>query len=349
MDTTTKYSLKCFKPGSLWLLGFFFLLACEANKAVDDPVEEGRLSFAIPHFPEMPVPKDRPVTAKRVALGKKLFFDPILSRDRNISCGSCHFPRLAFSDGLPTSIGSEGRRTLRNSPTLFNVAWQPYMFMDGGNPSLESQAIGPIEEHNEMDLPFTEAMARVAADSAYQDLFQEAFGDDVNPFTLTTALGTFQRALVSYRSAFDRFHYEGDMGALSASAQRGLRLFTSQKLQCESCHRFPLTTDFSFQNNGLKADYANDLGRGRITLDSLDNGKFKVPTLRNIALTAPYMHDGSLTTLEAVIEHYARGGSQHANQSPRVTGFTISAQEKADLLAFLQSLTDTSSYRLYVP
>jgi cytochrome c peroxidase len=297
----------------------------------------------------MPLEADKELTAERIALGKKLFFDPILSRDYTISCATCHLTNLAFTDGVPVAVGIEGRKHFRNSPTLFNVAWQPYLFMDGGNPSLESQVLGPVEEHVEMDLPFPDALARVVNHPEYPDLFQEAFDADPNPYTLTTALATFQRALVSYDSPFDRYRYHGESEALSAAAKRGLALFESAKLNCSACHQFPLTTNFAFENNGLKADYQADPGRARVTNNLADDeGKFKVATLRNIALTGPYMHDGSLVSLEEVIEHYASGGSQHRLQSNLVQGFSISDQEKADLIAFLHSLTDTSSYHLYV-
>ena len=351
ITAVTKYGLpksKIKKLGSLALLSFFVFLACTPNQdqqkstAVDQPV-----SIAIPHFPEMPVPENRPITKKRIALGKKLFNDPILSKNQDISCASCHLSAKAFTDGRNVSTGTEGRQTLRNSPTLFNLAWQPYLFMDGGNPTLESQVFGPIEEHTEMDNPFTEAMARVAASAEYQRLFKEAFGDDVNPFTLTTALSTFERSLVSYNSPFDQFYYYGDSSALSPSAQCGLQLFTSEALACESCHSFPLTTNFSFENIGLKMHYQTDSGRARVTQVAADHGKFKVPTLRNITLTAPYMHDGSVETLPEVIDHFAAGGVAHPNQSNQVKGFTITPQQKEDLLAFLASLTDTNSYQQY--
>jgi cytochrome c peroxidase len=340
--------LKSLKLGSLVLLSFFGLLACQPeSKSNVAPQSDLPIAIKIGHFPPMAVPANRPLTAKRIALGKKLFEDPLLSKNNTISCATCHLTPLAFTDGVPVSTGTEGRKTKRNSPTLFNLAWHPYFFMDGGNPTLESQLLGPIEEHSEMDLPFTEAMERVANHPEYPALFQAAFADGVNPFTLTTALSTYERSLVSYASAFDRFYYQGDSSALSPSAQRGLDLFVSAELQCQSCHTFPLTTNFSFENNGLKADYSNDPGRARVTEVPQDVGKFKVPTLRNIELTAPYLHDGSLQTLEAVIDRYAQGGSQHHNQSEKVKGFSLTAQQKLDLVAFLQSLTDTSSFRKY--
>lgn len=332
-----------------FLLGFlcFLVASCQNEKVISGGNEDPMVQIRIDHFPDMELEEGKELTPKRIALGRKLFFDPILSRDQTISCATCHLPHLAFSDGQTVAIGIEGRRHFRNSPSLFNVAWQPYLFMDGGNPSLESQVIGPIEEHREMDIPFTEAMARVAAKQEYQNLFQAAFKDDVNPYTLSLALATYERSLVSYNSPFDRFEYARDSTALNTQQQRGLELFKSARLNCNACHQLPLTTDFSFKNNGLKLNY-EDEGRARVTNNMAeDEGRFKVATLRNIDLTAPYMHDGSLNSLEEVIDHYASGGSGHRLQSPLVKGFSISPNEKVDLIAFLKALTDTSSYKDY--
>lgn len=330
----------------LFTMGLSLFIACQK----DDSTTTGADEFLVlesAHFPRLNLEADQGPTARRIALGKKLFFDPILSRDNTISCASCHFPEKAFSDGKPLAVGIEGRLHSRNSPSLFNVAWQPYLFMDGGNPSLESQVIGPIEDHREMDLPFTEALNRVAASIEYQEAFQAAYGMDVNPYTFSRAIATYQRALVSYCSPFDRFEYQKDSAALSAAQQRGLVLFQSTQLKCVQCHQLPLTTNFQFENNGLYTVY-QDSGRARVTNDlENDEGKFKVASLRNIELTAPYMHDGSLEDLESVIEHYASGGKGHRLQSPLIDGFSINAQQKADLIAFLRALTDTVSYKKF--
>jgi cytochrome c peroxidase len=304
------------------------------------------LEISIPHFPLMQIDSGKFITKARAELGEDLFFDSLLSRNFDISCASCHFTNLAFSDGLKVSVGTEGRLHDRNSPTLFNVAWQPYLFMDGGNPSLESQVMGPIEEHREMDLPFTEAIARVAADAKYPARFQEVFNLPLSAYTLSLALASYERTLVSYRSAFDAYYYYGDSTALNNEEKKGLALFTSEALSCGACHQFPLTTDFSFQNNGLYNDYPSDPGRARVTNNLTEHeGQFKVATLRNIDLTGPYMHDGSLASLEEVIDHYASGGSQHPLKSDLIKGFVISASDKAALIAFLESLTDTVSYK----
>lgn len=351
MVKSKAHKLKFKAPfGTLVLLGALSLAlnACRKDEhRANEDTALIKLSIEIPHFPEMPLEADKFLSRERVALGKELFFDPILSRNRDISCATCHLPHLAFTDGLPVSVGTEGRMHNRNSPSLFNVAWQPYLFMDGGNPSLESQVIGPIEEHREMDLPFTEALARVGAIASYQEKFQQAFNQDVNPYSLSLALASYERALVSYDSPFDRYYYQGDSSALSESAKAGLALFISPDLNCVACHSFPLTTDFSFRNNGLKEFYL-DSGRARVTNNLLEHeGQFKVATLRNIALTAPYMHDGSLQSLGEVVDHYASGGSNHRLKDSLIDGFSLSAHQKQNLIAFLEALTDTSSYKQF--
>ncbi len=352
MDTKSKIEFGAFPIAKIIVaMGMLFFLAqaCQPDTELNIQSEPSPVRISINHFPEMPIGEGKELTEEAIAAGKALFFDPILSRNRDLSCSSCHLTHLAFSDGRAVAIGTEGRLHNRNSPTLFNVAWQPYLFMDGGNPTLESQVIGPIEEHREMDLPFSEAIARVAAVDYYQELFQRAFKEDVNPKTLALALATYERALVSYNSPFDRHEYAGDASALSPAQKRGLALFKSAELNCVACHVLPLTTDFSFQNNGLYEVYV-DPGRARVTNNIPEHeGQFKVATLRNIALTGPYMHDGSLGSLEAVVDHYASGGSNHRLKSSLITGFSISAQEKVDLISFLEALTDTTSYKAYMP
>ena len=323
-----------------------FLFSCQRISPTEKQETSGAIAVAVPdYFPPVPLAEDDTLTLKKIELGKRLFFDPILSRHRDLSCGSCHLPNLAFTDGKIKSINVGGEPTLRNSPSLLNVGYHPYFFMDGGNPTLESQMIGPIENHLEMDLPFPEAMQRVADDSTYIFLFQEAYNAKVSPFTLTHAIAAYERTLVSHNSPFDKWYYQKQENAISEDAKAGYALFTSDKLKCSSCHSGVLFTDFEFRNNGLKDDYGNDQGRGRITLKPEDEGKFKTPSLRNVALTAPFMHDGSLATLKEVIDHYASGGENHQNRDSMITGFEISEKEKQQLIQFLESLTDTSSHR----
>lgn len=318
------------------LLVAALLFACRKEQAA--PVPEPLL--IVPRgFPEPPFPADNALTEARWTLGKKLFFDPIMSRDSSLSCASCHLPSHAFSDTLPLSPGIEARPGTRNAPTLANVAYLPYYTREGGLPSLEMQVLVPIQEHNEFDfniIPITERMKRNAE---YVQLSQEAYGREPQAFVITRALSTFERTLVSGESPYDLFHFHGKKEALNAAELRGMDLFFSDKTHCSACHGgFNFTTS-ALENNGLYEQYA-DPGRFRLTGLESDRARFKTPTLRNIARTAPYMHDGSFPTLESVIEHYNSGGKEHPNKSPLIKPLNLTSQEKTDLAAFLKSLTD---------
>lgn len=304
------------------------------------PIDDTPYALQLPPgFPYPDIPEDNALTVARVALGKRLFYDPILSADSTISCASCHLPALAFADDAPISPGVGRRLGLRNAPTLANVAYLTLVNKDGGVPKLDLQALVPIEDHNEMDLSILSAALRLNAHPDYLEAFQRAYGEEASPFTITRALAAFLRILISGDSPYDR--YEQGKGSLSESAKRGSALFFSERAQCSSCHSGFNFTDNGFHNNGLYDTYA-DPGRMRATFLPEDEGKFRVPTLRNIALTAPYMHDGSLPGLEAVIAHYNSGGSQHPNKDERIRPLGLSEMEKADLLAFLQALTDST-------
>ena len=287
-------------------------------------------------FGPLPVPLQNPLLADRVALGERLFFDPALSRDASVSCGSCHLPELAFSDGRAKSVGVEGRVGLRNAPSLLNVAYRTSLFWDGGALFLESQALVPLEDHREMDLPVDEALERLRAHPEYPALFAGAFdGEAPSVRTLTYALAAFQRTLVSAPTAFDRA-LAGDPSGLDVEARAGLALFQTH---CASCHAGPHLTTERFENNGAAVTDA-DPGRERITFSAADRGTFRVPSLRGVARTAPYFHDGRFASLEAVVAHYDRGGDATPGQDPRVRPLRLSAAERAALVAFLRSLDD---------
>lgn len=290
-------------------------------------------------FPVVPYPDDNVPTAEKIKLGRMLFFDPVLSIDSSIACASCHFPEHAFSDIKALSTGVDGRPGFRNAPPLFNLAYQPNFFRDGGIPSLELQVLAPLDNEDEMHMDFQDAVDRLARHPEYPALFKKAFDRPVDGFGLVRALASFERSLLSGNSPYDQY-LQGDENALTAHAVAGLELFKSERLGCATCHSGVLFTNFEFINNGLKEDYTSDPGRTRITRDYSDEGKFRVPSLRNVEVTAPYMHDGSLSTLDEVIDHYASGGSSHPVKSLLITGFQISAQERDQLIAFLKSLTD---------
>lgn len=292
-----------------------------------------------PNFPEISHPEGNEYTFDRWSLGKALFYDPILSKDGKVSCAMCHDPSLAFSDDKTFSIGSEGLLGTRNSPTLTNVAYHPYFTREGGVPTLEMQILVPIQEHNEFNNNIVLIADTLTKIEKYVQMAQKAYNQAPNSFVITRALSQFERSLISGQSTYDQeFNYNLE-GSMSTSALRGKKLFESEKTSCTTCHSGFNFTDYSFQNNGLYEVY-EDIGRARFTQEEDDIALFKVPTLRNIELTAPYMHDGSMTTLDEVIEHYNSGGKQHINKSDRIVPLNLTNQEKEDLIAFLKSLTD---------
>lgn len=319
----------------------FVLRACQSPDNEGDSIQVGTalVELSAPAgFPAIQIPENNPITQTKVALGKRLFFDKALSSDSSVSCASCHLPSRAFADSVALSAGVEGQFAERNSPSLINVAFHPHLMREGGVPNLELQVITPLESPNEMNMPIVEACKRLNRDTDYVRQFQEAFGDSITPFTLTRAIAAYERTLLGGNSPYDQF-VGGDSNALSAQAQLGLKLFASDRLQCTSCHSGVFFTDFSMQNNGTYAEY-KDNGLFRLTLREQDIGKFKVPSLRNVAVTVPYMFDGSFATLDSVITHYARGGHVHPNKSKHLTGFDISEEEREALISFLESLTE---------
>lgn len=288
-----------------------------------------------------PVPDDNALTEGRVALGKRLFYDPILSLDSTVSCASCHRPEKGFADSESISPGVKGRLGFRNAPTLTQVGYSPYFFAEGGAPTLELQALGPIDNHTEFGFSAAELYERLREHPEYNELAQAYYGRDFDLYVLTRAIAAFERTLVSYRSPFDRFLYQGEESALTPAQRRGWNLFRSDALQCRSCHSGFAFSSYQFANVGLYQKY-EDEGLTRRTMLPEDIGKFKIPTLRNIALTAPYMHDGSLPDLESVVTHFNSGGRGHTNQSALIRPLQLSEQEQADLVAFLHALTDSA-------
>jgi len=284
-------------------------------------------------------PADNQLTESRAKLGRRLFFETALSRTREVSCSSCHEQSHAFADPRTVSVGVEGKMGLRNAPGLANLAWvRTGLFWDGRVASLEEQTGKPIEDANEMDLPLSEAVARLNSDASYVAEFQAAYAEPPSELSLRQALASFVRTLVSSNSRYDAF-LTGDSFALSDSEQRGSDLFFSSRTGCFHCHTERTLTNDGFFNNG-SYEPGGDIGRKGVTGRTGDLGKFRVPGLRNIALTAPYLHDGSLPTLSDVIDHYAKGGRGDPSTDVQIEPFELNAAEKADLLAFLGALTD---------
>lgn len=287
----------------------------------------------------VPIPEKNEQSQAKIALGKQLFFDKQLSRDQTVSCATCHVPEKAFTDQKELSDGVFGRKSMRNAPSLLNVAYQKTLMFDGHITNLEEQAIVPIQDHFEMDMDMKYVVKRLRKNKYYEKAAKAIFGREFDAYVLTRSLSAYERTLVSANSRFDKFYYHKQMTALSASEKRGWKLF-SEKLYCTQCHPGPHFTNFETVSNGYYTKGAIDKGRFRIHVDTNDIGKFKVPTLRNIAVTFPYMHDGKLKSLEEVIAHYEAGGKHSINQSPIVQPIKLSVTDRKDLIAFLRSLTD---------
>ena len=314
------------------------VIACQ--KELPDPVAEPEPLVALPPGFQSPVfPSGNELTPARWALGKRLFYDPVLSSDSTLSCASCHHSSKAFGDTVAFSPGVAGRPGTRNAPTLANIGYHPYFTREGGVPTLEMQILVPIQEHNEFDFNIVLLAERLQRDTSYVRMSHEAYEREPDAFVITRSIACFERTFVSGQSRYDQYFFQGKNEALTTAEKRGMDLFFSEKTDCSQCHSGFNFTNYAFENNGLYADYP-DPGRFRLTELESDRARFKVPTLRNVALTAPYMHDGSLPTLEAVVEHYNSGGQPHPNKSALVRPLALTAAEKADLVAFLKSLTD---------
>jgi cytochrome c peroxidase len=300
-------------------------------------------------FPIPELPRDNPLIEERVELGRRLFHETALSRDNTISCATCHQADTAFTDGRKVSHGIDGRAGERNAMPLFNLAWKRTFFWDGRAPSLREQVVMPIEDHREMDQTLEAASARLKDRPDYREGFQAAFkSGEITRETMALALEQFLLTLSARSSRFDQAM--GGKASLSDEEKRGFELFMTEYeprtgqygADCFHCHGGALFSDHQFHNNGLGG---NDPGRAGVTgLDS-DQQKFSTPSLRNIALTAPYMHDGRFATLEEVVEHYSSGIQRSATLDPNLakhpaTGLNLSVEDKSALVAFLKTLTE---------
>jgi cytochrome c peroxidase len=299
-------------------------------------------------LPPVPIPADNPPTAATIALGRKLFYDPRLSKDNTVACAHCHDPRRDFTDGLPLSLGVGGLSGIRNAPTLANAAYAPLQFWDGRASSLEEQAAAPISDPVEMNQPHDVSVSKLASDPTYQAMFRQAFGSpkvDLN--RVEKSLASFERTILSGDSPFDRYEYGGDKSALTPAQIRGLAVFRDpNRGNCTACHTieptYALFTDGKFHNTGEGVGddgKFKDEGRFLSTKVKADLGAFKTPTLRNIANTAPYMHDGSLKTLKEVVDFYAGQGNSNPNLDPAMRVIKLSGEDRADLVEFLKALS----------
>ncbi len=285
-----------------------------------------------------PEPDDNPTVPATVALGRRLFHERRLARDRSLACVDCHRPALAFTDGRAKAVGVYGRRGPRSVPTLVNRAWGESFFWDGRIDTLEMLVLAPIVAELEMDLTIGEAVDRLRGTTPYPTAFRETFGGEVNGADLARALAAYIRTIQAGGSPYDRYVW-GDPAALSADAQAGLHLFRG-RANCTVCHAGANLTDEQFHNTGVFwGQQPYDAGRVVVTGVSEDTGKFKTPTLREIEHTAPYMHDGSIATLEEVVDFYDRGGNANPYRDRELRPLSLTGEEKEALLNFLRSLS----------
>ncbi len=290
--------------------------------------------------PPVPIPADNPQTAAKVALGAQLYFDGRLSADNTISCATCHDPSTGWANHHATDTGIKGQVGGRNSGTILDAGYMQFQFWDGRAASLEEQAVGPIQNPIEMGETLDNVVGKLNAIPGYRSQFVAVFGTDATAGNIAKAIAAFERTVVTGPSPYDRY-MAGEATALSPAAQRGFAVF-SGKGRCVLCHGGPMLSDQSFHNLGVGMHAATpDIGREAVTKNPADRGRFKTPTLRNIALTAPYLHDGSAQTLDEVVTLYNRGGDPDANLDPLMQPLGLTDAEQADLKAFLEALTGT--------
>ena len=325
--------MKINSRNSVFIVACLLIISCGKEQSNHNGLLQALTNM---EMPDVIYPDDNKFTVDRFELGKRLFYDTRLSADHKVSCATCHQQNLAFADNQKTTSGAFGRPGVRNAPSLSNISLHPYYTREGGVPTLEMQILVPIQEHNEFGTNIIDLANELSMDSTYSILSKKAYNREFDAYVLTRALANFERTLISKESKFDRFYYN-DNPCFSEEERLGLELFYSDRTGCSNCHSGFNFTNYQIENNGLYLNYA-DSGRYRLTLNHSDIGKFKVPSLRNVALTAPYMHDGSLSTLSDVIDHYSDNIQSHFNNN--LQPLKLNNNEKAALVAFLKTLTD---------
>jgi cytochrome c peroxidase len=293
---------------------------------------------ANPALPPVTIPSDNPQTEAKVVLGKQLYFDTRLSADNTISCATCHDPEMAWANHNPVDVGIGGRKGNRNSGTILDAAYMDFQFWDGRARTLEEQALGPIHNPVEMGETLENVVRKLNAIEGYRTQFKTVFGAEVTTDGIAKAIAAFERTVLSGPSRYDRY-VAGDKSAISESAVRGRRLFNG-KARCMTCHNGPMFSDQGFHNIGVGMDRAQpDIGREAVTKDPKDRGRFKTPGLRNIALTWPYMHDGSVRTLAGAVALYNAGGVKNPTLDVFIMPLELTDDEQKDLVAFMEALT----------
>ncbi len=336
------------------MTGMLFISCHKPDVILPDEEPGETAAFTIPeNFPRVMIDPDNPMTKEGIELGKQLFFDKRLSGNNQISCATCHRPELSYSDGAAlNNIGVSGTTLLRHSPALINMAWANNgLFWDGGATNLESQAFGPLTAHDEMAQNLFELIEELIVVPEYVQLFDKAFRAPVTAANIVKALAQFQRSLVSANSRYDKYVRKEAGGFLSDEEKQGMLLV---QLKCQPCHATDLFTDNLYHNNGLDDDFSDAgvddiyLGRARVTYSDKDIGAYKTSTLRNIMVTAPYMHDGRFATIESVLMHYSEGVKYSPSLAAEMfqkengeAGIPLSETEKKNIIAFMKALTDT--------
>ncbi|MCC6362085.1 MAG: c-type cytochrome [Bryobacterales bacterium] len=316
-------------------------MAAEKKDASPVPIPLGLLPVQFP--------RDNPYTQEKAELGKLLYFDKRLSADNSVSCASCHAPERAYTDGAPVSTGIKGQKGGRSAPTVINRAYSLAQFWDGRANSLEAQAVGPMANPIEMGNTHAAVVSTLKGIAGYRAMFAKAFGtEDFTIDHVAKAIATFERTVLSGNSAYDRYK-AGKRSAMSAEQVKGMKVFFD-KAKCDQCHEGINFTSNSYHNLGVGMDKPNaDLGRYEVTKDAADWGVFKTPTLRDIARTAPYMHDGSLKTLDEVVEYYDKGGIPNKNLDEKIKPLHLSAEEKKSLASFLEALNGEGWQKIEAP
>jgi cytochrome c peroxidase len=342
--------------GVVAALGSGLALTADAAEPASNPagqVKSGEYALPVP-FGLDPgsavIPEDNPLTKEKIELGRALFFDKRLSKDNTIACANCHMAKFAFTDGRPVSTGIKGQKGGRSAPASLNRLFSKGQFWDGRAATLEEQSIGPFT--NPIEHGFAnhdEMVAKMKKIEGYRKLFKQVFGEEITMAGVGKAIASFQRTILSGNSPADRFDQGGDEKAISAGAQRGLVLFR-EKARCTKCHSGFNFTDEKFHNLGIGWDTGTvDLGRYMVTQNPADIGAFKTPTLREIARSAPYMHDGRFKTLEEVVNFYNKGGVKNPHQDELVLPLELTDEEKRDLVAFLRTLNGEGWQQIKAP
>lgn len=323
-------------------------LYATADDAVSVSSESGDASQAFEltpplGLPKMRVPSDNPLTKEKIELGKQLFFDPRLSTDNTVSCASCHDPQKGWSNGERFATGIEGHVGGRSAPTIINAGYQYFQFWDGRAKHVEGQALGPIQNPIEMNMTLEDLVPKLNKIEGYRQQFQKVFGTDVTAENIAKAIAAFERTILSGNAPYDRYK-AGDEEALSEAAKRGMEVFLNTA-NCSACHSGPNFTDGAFHNIGVGiTDEDPDVGRYEHSELLGDRGAFKTPTLREIAKTAPYMHDGRFATLEEVVEYYEKGGEPNPQLDEEIFPLELTDEQKKDLIVFLKEGLSSPEY-----